>query len=40
MIAFIQDHGMDVEMFTNGSGITADYLASDPMCWRNCRNQP
>jgi radical SAM protein with 4Fe4S-binding SPASM domain len=20
--------------------ITGDYLASDPMCWRNCRNQP
>ena len=25
MIAFIQDQGMDVEMFTNGSGITADF---------------
>lgn len=25
MIDFIQDQGMDVEMFTNGSGITADF---------------
>jgi radical SAM protein with 4Fe4S-binding SPASM domain len=25
MIAFVQDQGMDVEMFTNGSGITADF---------------
>jgi radical SAM protein with 4Fe4S-binding SPASM domain len=24
MIAFIRDHGLDVEMFTNGSGISAD----------------
>ena len=25
MIAFIQDHGMDVEMFTNGSGMSVDF---------------
>ena len=25
MIGFIQDQGMDVEMFTNGSGMTADF---------------